>query len=86
MTNVARHASATKVEISLKEKRGKVILKIRDNGKGITEEQLHSPKSFGLMIMGERTRFLDGEVNIRGINSKGTTILVSILTNIKNAT
>jgi len=78
MTNVARHANATRVEVSLKEKSGKLVLEVKDNGKGITEEQIADPKSFGLIGIRERTHFWEGEVIISGIPDKGTTVTVSI--------
>jgi len=78
LTNVARHAKATKVKVSLKEKAGKLLLEVRDNGKGITKKQISDPKSFGLMGIRERVHFWEGEVNIRGVQDKGTTVTVSI--------
>jgi len=78
LTNVARHAKATKVKVSLKEKAGKIELKVKDNGKGITEEQISNPKSFGLIGMRERALFLGGKVKIGGVQDKGTTIIATI--------
>jgi len=76
LTNVARHANATKIEVSLEEKAGKLLLKIEDNGRGITEEQISNPKSFGLFGMQERIYPLGGEVKIKGLSNKGTTVTV----------
>jgi PAS domain S-box-containing protein len=78
LANVARHAKATRVKASLKKKAGKLELKVRDNGRGITEEKISDPKSFGLIGIRERAQFLDGTVEIRGIRDKGTTITVRI--------
>jgi PAS domain S-box-containing protein len=78
LANVARHAKATRVKASLKTKAGKLELKVRDNGRGITEEKISDPKSFGLIGIKERAQFLDGTVEIRGIRDKGTTITVRI--------
>ena len=78
LTNVARHAHATKVRVSLKEKNGIVELKVGDNGKGITEEQISDPKSFGLMGIRERVHPWRGTVKIKGAPDKGTTVTVSI--------
>jgi len=78
LTNVARHASATRIKASLKEKSGKLELKVRDNGRGITEKQISDPKSFGLIGMRERVHFYGGEVKIRGARYRGSTITVSI--------
>jgi PAS domain S-box-containing protein len=78
LTNVARHAQATRVTVSFKEKAHKWVLRIRDNGKGITEKQISDPQSFGLMGMRERVRMWGGEVKIKGVPDKGTTLTVSI--------
>jgi signal transduction histidine kinase len=78
LTNVARHSHATRVTVKLKVKTGKIELKVKDNGKGITEKQISGPKSFGLIGIRERVHFLDGEVNIRGVQDKGTTVTVRI--------
>jgi len=78
MTNVARHANATKVKVNLKEKAGELVLEVKDNGKGITEDQISAPKSFGLIGIRERTHSWGGEVKISGIRDKGTTVTASI--------
>jgi signal transduction histidine kinase len=76
ITNVARHAQATRVSASLKEKDGVLKLRVRDNGKGITKKQISNPKSFGLLGMRERVHTWGGEVKIIGKPGKGTTVVV----------
>jgi len=78
LTNVARHANATSVKTSLKEEPGKLVLEVTDNGKGITENQISDPKSFGLIGIRERARFFNGEVKISGIGGEGTMVRVGI--------
>ena len=78
LTNVARHANATKVKTTLKEEAGKIVLRVRDNGKGIEKKQISNTEAFGLIGMRERARFLGGEVKISGTPGKGTTVVVSI--------
>ena len=78
LTNVVRHANATRVKLSLQEKRGRILFRISDNGKGIEEKQLSDPKAFGLIGMRERARFWGGEVKISGTPGKGTVVAVSI--------
>ncbi len=78
LTNVARHANATRIEVSLKEKAGTLKLKVIDNGRGITKKQISDPQSFGLIGMRERVHHWGGEVKISGIQDKGTTVIVSI--------
>jgi PAS domain S-box-containing protein len=78
LTNIARHANATKVRVSLIEKNTQLELKIIDNGKGISEEKISNPKSLGLVGIQERVHFLGGAIRIKGTQGKGTTIRVSI--------
>jgi PAS domain S-box-containing protein len=49
LTNVIRHAGATRVVITMVELDGFIELEIEDNGRGITEEEIHDPKSFGII-------------------------------------
>ena len=82
LTNVIRHANATQVKASLRKYASKLVLIIRDNGKGITKEEISDPKAFGLIGMRERARFWGGEVKIKGTRGIGTTVVVTVpLTN-----
>ncbi len=74
LTNIARHAHATRVNIRLAVSRGKLILDVQDNGKGVRARDLSGAKSLGLLGMRERAMMLDGEVTIVGRRGKGTTV------------
>jgi signal transduction histidine kinase len=76
LTNVIRHARATKVEVCLEERKGSIVLEVTDNGRGITEAEISDGKSLGLIGMRERVEFIDGEVSIVGSPGKGTRITV----------
>jgi PAS domain S-box-containing protein len=76
LTNISRHAGATRVTVSLKEKNGRIVLRVRDNGRGITKEELSSNTSFGIMGMRERVHQFHGKVRISGSPGKGTTVMV----------
>lgn len=78
LTNVARHAGATRVDISLRVDAGHLILKIADNGRGVSAAQLRDPKSLGLLGIRERAILLGGKVDIEGKGGKGTTVTLSI--------
>lgn len=78
LTNIARHADATKVNARLKATAKKVLLVVKDNGRGITDEQREKPHSFGLLGIRERVAYWGGEVRITGEPGKGTTVHVSI--------
>jgi signal transduction histidine kinase len=78
LTNVIRHANATKVEINLNEKDGILLLEVVDNGKGITWAAITNPKSFGLIGIKERVHSLSGEVDIAGAPNAGTRLTVKM--------
>jgi signal transduction histidine kinase len=78
LTNVIRHAEATKVAINLHEKDGMLLLEVADNGKGITDAAVTNPKSFGLIGIKERVHSLGGEVNIVGTPNEGTRLTVKM--------
>ena len=78
LTNIVRHAQATAVDVSLARTAHRIELTIADNGRGISEEAIHSPKSFGLVQVRERAMFWGGVVQISGEPGKGTTIHVKI--------
>ena len=74
LTNIARHAMATQVEIGLHKTGESISLVISDNGIGITESQINSNKSFGIKIMKERTLSLGGTFGICGNKRGGTKV------------
>jgi len=78
LTNIMRHAKASRVDVVLKQEASMLLLEVQDNGQGIPEERIFRPASFGLMGMRERARFLNGRVRITGIPGKGTTVAVRI--------
>lgn len=78
LTNVVRHAEATRIDVSLKVDSDKLLLEIRDNGRGIKEKEISGPRSFGLMGMRERVYSWGGEFRISGDAGKGTTLIVSL--------
>ena len=78
LTNIVRHAKATRVSVSLRTGPNRVSLKISDNGQGIEESQILDPTAFGLIGMRERARYLGGEVRISGAPGKGTLVVMSI--------
>lgn len=86
LTNVARHAHAGAVRISVRG-RGKVLtLTIRDNGRGITKAELASVKSIGLLGMSERARLLGGRVRVAGSPGRGTAVTVTMPMSTKRTT
>ncbi|MFQ6676209.1 MAG: PAS domain S-box protein [Fidelibacterota bacterium] len=78
LTNVARHARATRVDVILKKKNGDVSLTVTDDGKGITPEKLSDPNSFGILGMRERVYPWGGELTIAPRKGKGTRLKVTL--------
>ncbi|MCX5811958.1 MAG: PAS domain S-box protein [Proteobacteria bacterium] len=78
LTNVARHASATKLNIRLEREGDDIVLEIKDNGKGISDKEKTDMNSFGILGMKERAVILGGEFTINGIRGKGTTVKVKV--------
>jgi PAS domain S-box-containing protein len=78
LTNVARHASATRVEVSLDEEQDYVRLRVRDDGRGITAGEVEGSRSFGLLGMRERVLLRSGDFSIQGTPDQGTTVVIKL--------
>jgi signal transduction histidine kinase len=78
LTNVARHAQATKVWVHLGEEDQAIELEVEDNGVGITDARLTQRQSLGLLGMRERAAAFGGTVEIAGVPNQGTTVRVRI--------
>ncbi len=78
LTNVVQHAKASKVNVSIRIADQNLLMKVDDNGTGITEEAIQRQDSFGMLGMKERVILLHGKIEIKGIKGKGTTIRVEI--------
>ena len=77
LTNVARHAHATKVAVHLADSEA-LALKVEDNGRGIQEQEFESPRSLGFLGLRERVLAFGGSIDVKGQEGKGTTVSVSI--------
>jgi PAS domain S-box-containing protein len=74
LTNIARHAKATRVEVVLQKQGDRLVLLIHDNGRGFDELDPSLSNSLGLLGMRERAAVLGGHVDISSVAGKGTTI------------
>ncbi|HTH66375.1 MAG TPA: PAS domain-containing sensor histidine kinase [Gemmatimonadales bacterium] len=74
LTNVARHARAHHVTVSLELRRGALHLRVRDDGRGITAAEIASPQALGLVGMRERALLWDGVVEWRADDAGGTVV------------
>ncbi len=78
LTNVARHAQATRVEARLERQEDQLILQVHDNGRGFDAEQAKGGRSLGLVGMQERALLLNGDLKIDGVLGSGTTMTLRI--------
>jgi two-component system sensor histidine kinase UhpB len=78
MTNILRHAQATKVNIIIEEEDGEFVLEIKDNGRGITQTERLGIGSLGLLGMRERAHSIGARVEIKGSAGKGTVLIVQL--------
>jgi signal transduction histidine kinase len=78
LTNIARHAKASSVEVNLDISDELLTLSVKDDGVGISGTRIRSRESLGLLGMRERAQVFGGEVQIRGASGRGTSVSVSI--------
>jgi PAS domain S-box-containing protein len=78
LTNTARHAAATRVDAVLSQEGSRVVLEVRDNGKGFNPTDMAGKKTMGLVGMQERALMLDGTFSIDSAPGHGTYIAVSV--------
>lgn len=78
LTNVTRHAGASHVSIRLTCLDGDIALEIKDDGRGITEEEIKRHGSLGLLGMKERVAILGGTLDVLGQPGEGTTVSIRI--------
>ena len=74
LTNIARHAGASTVTITLYRSNGEVLLTVRDNGRGIAAADLEKAQSLGLVGMRERVWAMGGAITINSDEPPGTRI------------
>jgi signal transduction histidine kinase len=81
LTNVAKHAGATRAEILVQRVANRIELRIRDNGRGFAVESLSAEGATGVGLAGMRDRvaFLGGELVISSAAGKGTTVCATVV-------
>lgn len=82
LDNVARHAEATHIDVSIARGGEDVVLVVTDNGQGFDVEQALSargtPGTFGLVAIRERVRLLHGTMEVQSAGGQGTTLIVTV--------
>jgi signal transduction histidine kinase len=78
LTNVLRHARASRVDVRVVEDSSMFVLLIADNGRGITESERTGELSIGLLGMRERAHLIGGEFEVSGVEGEGTTVTLRL--------
>jgi len=76
LTNVARHARATQVEVTIVGADDQLVVTVRDNGVGFAPGSTPKPTSFGLLGLKERAYLLGGEARVSAEPGAGTEVEV----------
>jgi len=77
LTNVARHAGASRVAVHLARRRRRLVLAIVDDGAGFDAARPRTA-GLGLTTMRERVEMMGGELRVRSVAGRGTTIHVAL--------
>jgi PAS domain S-box-containing protein len=78
LTNVIRHADASRVDVILEYRNKNLKIVIEDDGKGISTKELSTGDHLGLLGMQERTSQLGGQMQIDSTKGVGTTLVVEV--------
>jgi len=78
LTNIIRHAGATRVDVRLAQDEHALILTVRDNGRGITEKEIADSRSIGLIGMKERAAQVGGQVAFVRLPDGGTIVTMRV--------
>jgi signal transduction histidine kinase len=74
LTNVARHAQASRVDVAIEHGETQVTVRVRDDGVGFSPEASRKPESFGLLGLRERAALLGGEAMVTSAPGRGTRV------------
>lgn len=78
LTNIGRHAKASRVNVRVWRENHSTVLQVQDNGVGIPAQFIAGPASFGLLSMKERALMLGGTLDVTSSPGAGTRILVRV--------
>jgi two-component system nitrate/nitrite sensor histidine kinase NarX len=78
LSNVRKHAEASRVMVSFCEEKGDVVLEVQDNGVGFSSDEVAGPSRHGLRGMRERADLIGAEFQVMSRLDQGTTVRVSL--------
>lgn len=78
LTNVTRHAQATRVDVHLEQQGADLVMRIADNGRGLEAADLAGKRSLGVLGMHERIAAYSGELRFDATQDGGTTVWIRL--------
>jgi len=81
ISNAARHAKPTVINVNLRCDPPDLILEVTDNGSGIADSQAASREGIGFSNMRARAENIGGQLQVRSVLGRGTTIVVHLTMN-----
>ena len=78
LTNVARHAGAKHVSITLKSDNGELRLNVVDDGNGFEQQILKDGEGLGVAFMRERASLVGGDLNVASSPTRGTRVTFTV--------
>ncbi len=78
LTNVARHAGAKRVTVTLDAEERDLVLRVSDDGKGVAAADLEAPSALGVLGMQERARAVGGSVVVEGAPGRGAQVVARV--------
>jgi two-component system, NarL family, sensor histidine kinase UhpB len=78
LTNAARHSGCSRLHVAVHAAEGELVMRVADNGRGITPSQAESSGSLGLLGMRERVRLAGGKLKVNRLPKGGTEIAVRV--------
>ena len=85
LTNISKHAHATRVRIDLSMAGGVLSLEISDNGRGLSQVDLAKARSFGIRGLHERANTVGGWIDLSS-GARGTTMILSVPLDVPDTT
>ena len=82
LTNIVRHAQASRIDVKIKKEKDRVTFRLKDNGNGFDVKEGPLPatwkRGLGLTTMHERALMADGTLNIWSRKGRGTEVILTI--------
>jgi two-component system NarL family sensor kinase len=81
LRNVDKHAHASRVRVTVEPHGERVVLTVRDDGRGLSDEEVARRREeghMGLRLLADRARDLDGRLDVTGAPREGTTVRLEV--------